>query len=346
MHHSRLSELDLGDNSLGSECGLAMSVGLGRLPALRTLYLEGNLLEAKGAGAVVSQLGLLATVQTLDLRDNNLGPGGGVAVGAALSRLTALRELDLEGNALELQGGNAVCQGSARLSSLEALDLRHNALGPEGCCLIRATLSHLGTLRLALGWNELGRLAPVVQTLQSPTATSKMPAMLSKRDSQRALYTTTETTTRIRGSLQKLGQGGDPDGDVHWRDRLCFVSNGCLYYQSAKKKGEVELVARLASIRCIISPPVDTRPGRFIFTVEMEEGAGRAMTFAAATAHERKRWITALLRKRPAEQTAPEPLASKKGSIRTLDVASQPPISEVVPDGADGSVGPGDSCSG
>ena len=304
-HHTGLSELDLGDNNLGPNCGLAISEGLGRLPALRTLFLEGNSLRLQGAGAVVSQIGVLATVQTLDLRDNKLGTGGGIAVGGALSRLTALRSLDLEGNALGPLGGDAVAQGVAGLGLLEALDLRHNSLGPEGCRSVRGILSSLGALRLDVRWNDaVGSFHGGERTPDLVTATLvafKVPQM-RKRDSHRALYAPT-----IRGNLQKLGQGRDPDGDEHWRDRLCFVSDGCLFYESAKKKGEKELVTALAQIRSVLPPPVDSRPGRFMFTVEVVEGTGRAMTFAAATAHERKRWITALLRKRPEEPVTPAP---------------------------------------
>jgi Ran GTPase-activating protein (RanGAP) involved in mRNA processing and transport len=299
-NHSGLTELDLGDNNLGPDCGQAISVGLGQLPALRTLFLEGNSLGPEGAGAVVSQLGLLATVQTLDLRDSKLGLNGGVAVGCALSRLTALRALDLEGNELKSRGGDAVAQGVAGLSSLEAMDLRHNFLGPEGCRSVRTILSHLGTLRLDVRWNDEARPAQGGERMgeAQPASAPADATRLRKRDTHRALYS-------IRGSLEKLGKGGDPDGDSDWRDRLCFVAGGRLYYESAKMKGEKEMVAELANIRGVRPPPVDARPGRFIFTVEVAEGTGRAMTFAAATAHERKRWITALLRQRPEGLTTP-----------------------------------------
>jgi Ran GTPase-activating protein (RanGAP) involved in mRNA processing and transport len=307
-HHSGLSELDLGDNALGSDCGQAISEELGRLPALRTLFLEGNSLGREGAGAVVSQLGVLATIATLDLRDNRLGPDGGIAVGGVLSRLTALRELDLEGNALESLGGDAVASGVAGLKFLEALDLRHNSLGPEGCSSVQAILSHLGSLRLDVGWNDVaGMVHENKHSLRRASLQVAVVNQLSnltpmrKRESQRAMYAT------IRGSLQKLGQGRDPDGDTHWRDRLCFIAGGSLYYESAKKKGEKELVTALANIRNVLPPPVDTRPGRFMFTVEVEGNAnGKSMTFAAATDHERKRWITALLRQRQEELATPE----------------------------------------
>jgi hypothetical protein len=279
------------------------------MPALRTLYLEGNLLRSEGAGAVVLRLGQLAAVQTLDLRDNKLGPSGGVAVGGALPRLTALRALDLEGNDLGSEGGVLVAQGAARLGSLEALDLRHNSLGPEGCRSVRALLSHLDALRVDLGWNDVSGVE-AVERMRAVITTKAIDALRArKRDSQRALYAAT-----MRGNLQKLGQGHDPESDAHWRDRLCFVSNGSLYYESVKKKGANELVTPLSSIRSVNPPPVDTRPGRFMFTVEVEEGAGRAMTFAAATAHERKRWITALLRQRPEEPTTPFAETSVSGT--------------------------------
>jgi hypothetical protein len=209
----------------------------------------------------------------------------------------------MNSNSLEALGGDAVARGVARLGSLKALDLRHNSLAAEGCRSVQGILSHLSALSLDVRWNSL---AGSVQgskwrnSMLTVKASGLMP--MRKRDSHRALY-----APSIRGNLQKLGQGGDPDGDAHWRDRLCFVSEGCLYYESAKKKGENELVTALTNIRRVLPPPVDTRPGRFMFTIEVEEGAGRAMTFAAATAHERKRWITALLRQRPEELMTPVP---------------------------------------
>ena len=314
--HTVLTELDLGDNNLGSECGAALASTLGRLAALKTLFLEGNALEALGAAPVVEVLASLSNLHTLDLRDNVLGPDGGIEIGRLLSRLTGLCELDLEGNELGPVGGEAVAQGVSKLSGLEALDLRHNSLGLQGSQDVTSRLSLLKGLRLDVGWNEVTQVPGLERVLAAqwkPTMKAKNPVMLGttarKRDSHRALYSPT-----FRGCLQKLGKDGDPYGELHWRERLCFISQGCLYYESAKKKGEAELVTELTRIRKVLTPHVDVRPGRFMFTVEVEQDAGRCMTFAASSAHERRRWITAILRERPDEPPTPSRRASTLGS--------------------------------
>ena len=104
----------------------------------------------------------------------------------------------------------------------------------------------------------------------------------------------------IRGSLYKLGLDKDPDDEAGWRERLCFVVGAKLLYESAKKKGEPELVTELVAIRSVHPIFEGGPPGFYLFQIDRtdKDGSARASVFAANSAQERDRWIKALLRLR------------------------------------------------
>jgi Ran GTPase-activating protein (RanGAP) involved in mRNA processing and transport len=295
INHPLLRQIDMGDNKLTYVGGKKIGFGLGKLVGLRTLYLEGNELGADGVEALVLGLSSLTGLRTLDLRENALGPDGGAALGRWLSCLTSLETLDLDSNNLGSSGGEMVARGVSLLSCLKVLDMRDNALG-NSCSKVKALIdtgSNKG-VQLDLGWNDIVRKSSSMVSssiVDSGLHDTNLLATLRKRSSLRARHMT------IRGCLLKLGRGKAYESAVIWRERLCFISNGRLYYESAKKKGEAEMVADLADIISVRPYDDNSHPGHYMFSVEVAGGAHLAMTFSANSARERARWITALTRK-------------------------------------------------
>jgi hypothetical protein len=207
--------------------------------------------------------------------------------------------LELEGNALGPDGGIAVAQGAVLLLSLRELSLRDNALGPDASRKIAALLSSSEIIKVDLLWNDLVRKGGGTSTRQN--ATHNFKGLLASTASAAVMrdrrVSIGHRQAAIRGSLHKLGLNKSPNDEAGWRERLCFVAGGKLLYESAKKKGEPELVAELTAIKSIERLFDVGPPGFYLFCVD-KEGSDRPSTFAANSAQERDRWISTLLRLR------------------------------------------------
>eukprot|EP00670_Eutreptiella_braarudii_P023279 CAMPEP_0174345954 /NCGR_PEP_ID=MMETSP0811_2-20130205/1491_1 /TAXON_ID=73025 ORGANISM="Eutreptiella gymnastica-like, Strain CCMP1594" /NCGR_SAMPLE_ID=MMETSP0811_2 /ASSEMBLY_ACC=CAM_ASM_000667 /LENGTH=86 /DNA_ID=CAMNT_0015470039 /DNA_START=26 /DNA_END=283 /DNA_ORIENTATION=+ len=70
-------ELDLFDNGLGSEGGIAVAEALKTNTSLRSLDLESNGLGSEGGIAVAAALKTNTSLSSLNLWDNDLGSEGG-----------------------------------------------------------------------------------------------------------------------------------------------------------------------------------------------------------------------------------------------------------------------------
>jgi Ran GTPase-activating protein (RanGAP) involved in mRNA processing and transport len=248
ISHTALRVLDLGGNNLGADGGRALGVILAATSGLHTLYLDGNSLRAEGFRGLMSGLSNLVELHTLDLRDNRLGKDGGKAVGEGVKTLLALETLDLDGNELGSEGGVAVAAGAAELSALRALDLRDNELGVDGIRSVSELLSRCDLLHLDLRWNELERRRSVASWAPVKALSRLLPSPAAGR--LRKTSSVRVQQMAIRGWLRKLNTNreGEMELEANWRDRLCFVQGEKLWYTSAKKKGEPELVANLTDI--------------------------------------------------------------------------------------------------
>ena len=309
--HSMLRLLDFGENQIGLDGESAHLEGLAKAVKLETLLLNDNFLGASGIFAAFSVLAQLTLLKTLDLRDNALKEEGGTALGECLSLLTALETLDLDCNKLGAVGGAAAARAAAKLPGLKALNMRENCLGAPGTQMISACLTHLKSLHLDLRWNDLekhcGRKVPLASPSRLINSAASCLQSLSFR---RLVNTLNETETR--GWLRKLNRGhlGAIHSDENWRERHCWVSNGRFQYESAKKKGEAELVAMLDDIVQVRPLPADWLSGHWIFRVDIR-AAGSVVTdtdttsprppvgkysvfFSACSVEERKRWIAVL----------------------------------------------------
>ena len=108
---------------------------------------------------------------------------------------------------------------------------------------------------------------------------------------------------------------GELQDAKNWRDRLCQVEDGQFRYESAKKKGEAELVAKLADIAQVRPLPSAWMPGYWIFRVDLlnrtrcsddanstkstvqptiDDGTSGPFFFSASSAEERSSWIAVL----------------------------------------------------
>ena len=286
-----LQDLDLSENALGTNCWDVLSERFGSLGSLRRLHLAANHVGCDGVVTLHAGLSRLSGLSMLDLSNAELGPEGGTMLCKYLPRLSALEELVLEANSLGPDGGHEVAKVAVELHGLQDLNLRENAMGSAGTLAVQKLLAtRRQSLRVDLRWNG--------QSHKFGSASRKIVSAISalvhfkhdERDSAEKRYA-------IRGSLHKLGQDKALDNESNWRERLCFVKGGKFLYESAKKKGEPELVAELAAIRDVV-PVFDAGPpGFYVFRVEAgEASAGRASTFAAESAQERDRWITVLKR--------------------------------------------------
>jgi uncharacterized protein (TIGR02996 family) len=140
-HLGRLCKLDLSTNGIGPE-GL-LAVARGRLPSLRTLFLQYN----RGRGAGLRALGGLPALAEVHLSDCQLGPDGVEAMTRAA--LPNLSRLDLTYNGLGQEGVSALCRWPS-LRSVRVLFLQDNNLSDEGLMRLAACppLAEVRTLNL------------------------------------------------------------------------------------------------------------------------------------------------------------------------------------------------------
>eukprot|EP00288_Rhodomonas_lens_P014426 CAMPEP_0177697156 /NCGR_PEP_ID=MMETSP0484_2-20121128/4365_1 /TAXON_ID=354590 /ORGANISM="Rhodomonas lens, Strain RHODO" /LENGTH=154 /DNA_ID=CAMNT_0019208179 /DNA_START=71 /DNA_END=531 /DNA_ORIENTATION=+ len=101
---SKATKLDLGMKSLGSAGAKMVAPILGAMPALQTLILFANRLEAEGASALAATLAELTQLKTLSLGTNFVGAEGAEALSPAIGKLTALQTLLLGQNEIGVEG--------------------------------------------------------------------------------------------------------------------------------------------------------------------------------------------------------------------------------------------------
>jgi Ran GTPase-activating protein (RanGAP) involved in mRNA processing and transport len=182
-HVPRLHTLNLGCNRIGEEGLGYLSVGLGRVPELRTLILSGNGSVGDIGVKALAEIGLekVPSLTCLDLSWINLKQyGTRVLCESGLVHVKRLQKLDLSGNGLgpegvrelshmglqhvpELQslklGSNYLNDvrdrglkvlsevGLRKVPMLRVLDLVSSRVGDEGVCALSPGLRHVGQLR-------------------------------------------------------------------------------------------------------------------------------------------------------------------------------------------------------
>jgi hypothetical protein len=139
--------LDLFDNGLGSEGGIAVAEALKTNTSLRSLDLESNGLGSEGGIAVAAALKTNTSLSSLNLWDNDLGSEGGIAFAEALKTNTSLSSLNLAGNDLRSDGGIAVAKALKTNTSLSSLDLGRNGIPEDVCSDIEQLLTRNAELR-------------------------------------------------------------------------------------------------------------------------------------------------------------------------------------------------------
>ena len=151
--HLCYTEFDLGDG--GTTFVRLLAPALSRLSRLSELGLAGNSLGTAGAAALALQLASLTTLTLLSLGENDFGDAAAEALAPALSRLSQLADLDLRCNGIGAAAA-AMARSLAALTMLTSLNLCSAELGDAGAEALAPALSRLCHLQhLWLSCNSL-----------------------------------------------------------------------------------------------------------------------------------------------------------------------------------------------
>ncbi|XP_071485706.1 uncharacterized protein [Diadema antillarum] len=151
-----ITKVDLSQNLIRAKGITAFSNMLETNYTLKTLCLQSNHLTDKDAIPLAEALKNNATLTELDLSHNDLGELAGVYLGAGLTVNDGLMYLDLKWNAVRNKGIAAISNALKVNSSLEVLDLSHNGVSVPGCiALMRALKINMGLRILDLSYNHV-----------------------------------------------------------------------------------------------------------------------------------------------------------------------------------------------
>ena len=181
----KISNLDLGNNSIGPDAGPALRDYLKDDDSLTHLNLYMNELANDGCAAIAEALKDNKKIESLDIGGNNIGAFGAEKLAEALRDNGALETLELGYNPIGVPGGKALAEtvkfhgklntmrmGWCKIgkeggyafadaikysSSLAVLDLRGNDLGDDGVASLAQSLGVVNEVltNLDLGYNEI-----------------------------------------------------------------------------------------------------------------------------------------------------------------------------------------------
>ena len=154
---TQLKQLELYDNNIGPDGVLPPATALKFCVQLEQLNLYNNNIGPEGTVALASALQSCAQLKKLDLRQNNIGPGGAVALASALQSCAQLEELNLTHNNIGPGGAVALANALQSCAQLFRLNLSHNNIGPDGAVALAGALKSCAQLTiLYLSHNNIG----------------------------------------------------------------------------------------------------------------------------------------------------------------------------------------------
>ncbi len=134
--------LDFSNCIITSDMFVTLAHVLPKLPALRTLNLASNYIEAD----VLPLLPALLTLNSLNLGDNKIGDEGACTLAPVLLKLPALCTLSLGGNQIGDKGARALAKILCDVYSVKELYLNDNPIGIEGLRFLVSELAFNGSL--------------------------------------------------------------------------------------------------------------------------------------------------------------------------------------------------------
>jgi Ran GTPase-activating protein (RanGAP) involved in mRNA processing and transport len=211
-----LKVLDLSDNSLGPEGGLAVAKKFKDNGSLTSLILGGNLIGPVGGKAVAEALLVNKSLKSLELALNGIKDEGSKLIGEALRVNNSLTSLDLTRNGIGKDGSLAIAGAINKVNSLlVSLNLKGNNLGPEGGVVIAEALRVNGSLRaLDLSINKIGPKggAAVAKALEANC--SLISLNLGHNGIGKEGGAAIAEALTFNGSLTSLNIAGNDTGDI------------------------------------------------------------------------------------------------------------------------------------
>ncbi|XP_072926196.1 nucleotide-binding oligomerization domain-containing protein 1-like [Hemitrygon akajei] len=153
-HHTTIETLELD----GCKAGAA---GFQRLksifPRIKTLSLEGNMLEDEGAEIIADALkNETCRIETLRLKHNSIGEKGAAQIAEAMKTNSSLKVLGLRANAVKAEGAQLIAEALKVNSTLRVLGLQCNKIGDEGAkYMAQAVERNRSLVELRLGDNDI-----------------------------------------------------------------------------------------------------------------------------------------------------------------------------------------------
>ncbi|XP_062923016.1 NLR family CARD domain-containing protein 3-like [Mobula hypostoma] len=153
-HHTTIETLELD----GCKAGAA---GFQRLKSIfsriKTLSLEGNMLEDEGAEIIADALkNETCRIETLRLKHNSIGEKGATQIAEALKTNSSLKVLGLRANVVKAKGAQFIAEALEVNTTLRVLGLQCNKIGDEGAkYMAQAVERNRSLVELRLGDNEI-----------------------------------------------------------------------------------------------------------------------------------------------------------------------------------------------
>ena len=148
--NTHVASIDLGDCNLTSEGAKSLFDSLRKNGAVRKLWLDGNRIGKKGAGAAAVALrNRKNALQTLDLSSNRIGSEGAGYIAKALSSgdVLDLTVLNLGNNGIGGKGAEEITNALYAFTKLTKLRLDRNEIGSGHAKMLAVALRHNGTIR-------------------------------------------------------------------------------------------------------------------------------------------------------------------------------------------------------
>uniref|UniRef100_UPI00398E9436 NLR family CARD domain-containing protein 3-like isoform X1 n=1 Tax=Pristiophorus japonicus TaxID=55135 RepID=UPI00398E9436 len=153
-YHTTIKTLELDGCKAGAS-------GFQRLESVfsrvKTLSLEGNMLEDEGAEIIASALKTkMCRIEILRLKHNSIGKKGAAQIAEALKTNSSLKTLGLRANAVGAEGAHSMAEALEINTTLRVFGLQFNKIGDEGAMyMAQAVKRNCSLVELRLGDNDI-----------------------------------------------------------------------------------------------------------------------------------------------------------------------------------------------
>ncbi|KAL0244808.1 hypothetical protein GEMRC1_008890 [Eukaryota sp. GEM-RC1] len=146
MVKNEVSSINLYNNSIGSEGGIANAEALKVNSSVSSLDLRNNSIGPEGAIAIAEALMVNLSVSMIYLDNNSIGPDGAIAMAEALKVNSSVSTISLNNNSIGNEVAIAIAEALVENSSVSTMDLYSNSIGNEGAIAIAEALVENSTV--------------------------------------------------------------------------------------------------------------------------------------------------------------------------------------------------------